>query len=155
MRYLYSKRDILISRDISKIFPARFAFVKMFAAGCKPVTGLTSRSLQCTHAQRTGVTKIIYARAIRNITKKNQCRVINRGLFLSAATMFASEFALSAFFTRVSAGASSHYGDPRDVTAKYFSARAERMPNAYPNHKCVDTHCRPAIGHATAYNRRF
>jgi len=32
-----------------------------------------------------------------------------------------------------------------------ISLRAKRMPNAYPNHKCVDTHCRSAIGHATAY----
>jgi len=88
--------------------------------------------------------------------KKNRCRVINHSLFLSAMAIFVFEFALSVF-TQVSAGVSSHYGDPCDVmaTPKYFSVYAERMPNAYPNHKCVDTHCRSAIGHVTAYNRRF
>lgn len=50
----------------------------MFTAGYKLVTGLTS-------LQYIGhVTKIIYARTIRNIGEKNRCRVINRSVFISS-----------------------------------------------------------------------
>jgi len=46
-----------------------FVFVKMFTSGYKPVTELTFWSLP-VHIGCTAVTKIMYARTIRNTTKK-------------------------------------------------------------------------------------
>lgn len=104
-----------------------------------------------------GATKIIYVQMGKNTAKKKKSlsRDKPRSVFIGGGGI---RFRNRAFHFRASfAGATSHYGGARRVmaTPKYFAARAERMPNAYSNHKCGDTHCRSAIGHATACNRRF
>jgi len=87
-----------------------------------PVTELTTTS-HIPGAQQ----KIIYARTVRNIKKKSSWRDKPWPVFIGSRDDIRGSNSRSPFSADESLWR-------RDVTAtrKYFSARAERMPNAFP-----------------------